>query len=220
MSGESGLRLYRCMDGTVISILFLCDEIHHCQSSEDENTCDYSFLSVPTRICNMIRSNNIELLLDICPILSLSLADLNKFAHHVTPCIFEAYNFTANSSHLLDCDGFNCTSDYYKCPEEYCIPWRFVCNGVWECPGGMEEKQCHHHGCPAKFSCINSQICLSISSINDLMYDCPFGDDEYFHFPLLPECYSGCKCLLYSLYCNLLLLRVGVFVGDPPGGGG
>jgi hypothetical protein len=32
-------------------------------------------------------------------------------------------------SHLRDCELYQCPADYVKCPDSYCIPPRYICNG-------------------------------------------------------------------------------------------
>ncbi len=38
-------------------------------------------------------------------------------------------------------------SAFYKCPGYYCVPWRAVCNNVWDCPGGADETNCIRTSC-------------------------------------------------------------------------
>ena len=94
-----------------------------------------------------------------------------------------------------------CTAKYFKCPGFYCIPFRYVCNGLWECPGGIEEQNCRTRNCLGLFKCIDSTICISPASLCDGTIDCPHGDDIRFCNMKLPVCPSSCTCLLYSLFC-------------------
>ena len=78
------------------------------------------------------------------------------------------------------------------------IPWRFVCNGHWECPGGMDEIMCSRNSCPGMFKCRNSSICLSPDNLCDSTSDCIYNEDERF-CPIqeyFQECPSNCSCLL------------------------
>ena len=80
----------------------------------------------------------------------------------------------------------NCTEKYFKCPISYCIPERHRCNGLWNCPGGVDEAHCSNRTCPGKFKCHNSSICIALASICDDMKDCPYYDDGT--FCTLPPC--------------------------------
>lgn len=45
--------------------------------------------------------------------------------------------------HLTDCQGSSCQLGYYKCFEyQYCIPIRFICDGISQCMNGDDEVDC------------------------------------------------------------------------------
>ncbi len=96
---------------------------------------------------------------------------------------------------------FNCPEKYYKCPQYYCVRYKFLCDGKWDCPAGHDESKmlCTDRKCQGQFKCHNSTICISIQSICDGILDCPFGDDIYFCFPPIPLCPKNCTCQLYSM---------------------
>ncbi len=107
-----------------------------------------------------------------------------------------------NGKYLIDCDTFVCKQKYFKCPGYYCIPWRVVCNGVWDCPGGTDETSiCNYTACPRQFKCHNSSTCISDESVCDDILDCKQGDDEHFCYPPLPYCPEKCVCIIFSIYC-------------------
>ena len=113
--------------------------------------------------------------------------------------IIETNSFTPDpDKDLLDCESFVCNQKYFKCPGYYCIPWRLVCNGLWDCPGGAEEKfMCNRPTCPGQFKCHNTSICISPESICDDIFDCILADDEHFCHPLLPNCPENCICVIF-----------------------
>ncbi len=104
---------------------------------------------------------------------------------------------SANGKHLMQCEEYRCDNKYYKCPGYYCIPWKNVCNQVWDCPRGTEEIGCSERkSCPGQFKCNNSMICVTLHSLCDNETDCLYGDDELF-CKNVPECPESCRCLLF-----------------------
>ncbi len=103
----------------------------------------------------------------------------------------------------------NCICLYFKCPGFYCLPWRFVCNGQWECPGGMEERNCQRTACPGMFKCKNTSICISTQSLCDFLSDCHLNDDENF-CPIgkvSQKCPSNCSCSHFTSFCKDVVLE-------------
>ena len=105
-------------------------------------------------------------------------------------------------SHMKHSKDYTCSAVHYKCPEFYCIPLRYVCDGRYHCPGGLEETQCNRTSCPALFNCHSSVICIHLTSICDSVTDCPMGDDEFFCDSNLPICPINCECFLFSIACS------------------
>ena len=92
--------------------------------------------------------------------------------HNIIPCKM--------GSHLQDCTDFECNL-HYKCSGYYCIPWRYVCDGKWDCPLCYDEFQISCGGirkCQRMFHCHRSAICLHSKDICGAYKDCPYGDDE------------------------------------------
>ena len=108
----------------------------------------------------------------------------------------------AHGEHLMSCESHICPNRYFKCPGYYCISWKFVCNGHWECPGGTDEVRCDRTACPGMFRCKNSSICISKEDICDSVHDCQLNDDENFCSKKQSNCPSNCSCLLFSLFCE------------------
>ncbi|XP_045163842.2 G-protein coupled receptor GRL101-like [Mercenaria mercenaria] len=45
-------------------------------------------------------------------------------------------------NHLQNCENVSCPAQHFKCPESYCVPLMYVCNGRIDCPGGQDETYC------------------------------------------------------------------------------
>ncbi len=99
------------------------------------------------------------------------------------------------------CKNYTCSETYFKCPGFYCLPWKYVCDGLYHCPGGMEEQICDRRVCPGYFHCYDSSICIHTNGICDNKKECPYGDDEIFCEFDFPNCHINCTCVLFSLIC-------------------
>ena len=82
-----------------------------------------------------------------------------------------------NGGHLENCGNFECNM-MFKCPDYYCIPWTYVCDGKWDCPFGQDELNntvsTVGKMCQEMYKCTNEQhTCISIGNICDGQIDCP-----------------------------------------------
>ncbi len=117
--------------------------------------------------------------------------------------IWSRYNYLCNSgNHLDNCEHFKCLLDSFKCPTFYCVKLRYVCDGFWDCPGGVEENNCNKTSSPNRYKCRNSSIFVSLESICDKIKDCPDVDDESSCDLKNIECPGRCHCLLYAAACD------------------
>ena len=111
-----------------------------------------------------------------------------------------------NGRHLKHCKTFSCDI-MFKCLDNYCIAWSYVCDGKWDCPKGEDELDisvCNEKlACIRMYHCRNTKhICLHLGNICDGHTDCPFGDDELLCELKIIECPSFCVCLLYAIDCR------------------
>lgn len=108
--------------------------------------------------------------------------------------------------HLWNCQTFQCNA-MYKCIANYCISWRYVCDGKWDCPIGTDEFVDSHfcetlQKCVKLFKCKLFQICIHFQEVCDGKNDCPLGDDEALCTLLSLSCPSGCNCLTFAVHCK------------------
>ncbi len=127
---------------------------------------------------------------DLC---SFALSDFKRLA----PC--------TNGGHLVNCTLFECNAKF-KCHLHYCIPWKYVCNNIWDCPFGDDEINCSEaQTCKSMFRCHKtSRTCLHKQNVCDSHTDCPFGDDEYNCLLQSFSCPNKCLCLSLAINCQNL----------------
>ena len=102
-----------------------------------------------------------------------------------------------NGKHLENCTTYTCTSSQ-KCPNSYCIPFSYICDGKWDCWDGSDENNCNFRTCKALFKCKGTSICVYPTVVCDQYSDCPLQDDELFcHL-----CPKGCTCLGLNVLCE------------------
>lgn len=125
-------------------------------------------------------------------------------------CIFQLSsqgNFSpcTNGAHLTVCRTFQCNM-LFKCDYSYCVPWKDVCNGQWDCPFGEDEHESSCEvtvGCKHMYKCeTSSKICIHLGQVCDEIQDCPAGDDELLCSLSTKVCPKWCKCLLFAVYCG------------------
>ena len=111
----------------------------------------------------------------------------------------------SRGEHIQNCRKFTCNMSF-KCPNFYCIPWSYVCDGKWDCPGGHDEaidNHCTKRSCANMMKCIASSTCIHVRNICDDNIDCPNGDDEDLCSNNQIPCPSACSCLALAISCEL-----------------
>ena len=104
--------------------------------------------------------------------------------------------------HLQACNKVNSVKTY-KCPGYYCLLWKYVCDGHWDCPGGYDEYGClldKHKPGFLKCSHSNPSILIQAESVCDDIIDCPEKEDENFCELKSAKCPSMCFCVVYGLF--------------------
>ena len=103
--------------------------------------------------------------------------------------------------HLHYCYRHECLG-MYKCYHSYCIPYRYVCDGWYDCPSGEEENRCDKLICPGLLKCALDSVCISQFEVCDGSTHCLIsGDDEWMCD--IPECPQPCTCIGLTLTCVL-----------------
>ncbi len=109
-----------------------------------------------------------------------------------------------NGAHLQNCTKFECNK-MFKCPQYYCIPFPYQCDGKWDCPTGADESDLclDHSRCSNMFRCkISLYTCIHLGSFCDGIFDCPSYDDEQLCEIINGECPTGCQCLILAIFCS------------------
>ncbi len=127
-------------------------------------------------------------------------------------CIFELCSYRLNSTgfitpcsngkHIENCRDFECNI-MHKCTNYYCIPWEYVCNGVWDCPLGTEEGEVcgSNYNCTHMYKCKDTALCIHTGSVCDEFANCPHRDDEYLCALKDVQCPLACECLAFAMAC-------------------
>ena len=191
---EHNIQTYSCKQGSVVEKDLVNDLYPDCFQGDDEPILLQLYLHHNKKGC--ADANQIQCLeghpkcYNISEICSYR---LNRYGY-LLPC--------RNGAHLENCKDFECNAKF-KCPNYYCIPYEYVCDGSWDCPTGIDEELCMDQSrCQNMFKCKGSvSICIHLHNICDATKNCPLGDDE-----LLCEvkdlfCSPNCKCLGLAISC-------------------
>ena len=114
-----------------------------------------------------------------------------------------------NGKHLENCEKALCTSQF-KCPQSYCVPYAYICNGLWDCWNGYDEYKCKLRSCQGLYLCLKSSVCVPLDSVCNGISDCKNSDDEYFCI----ECSYGCKCLGLAISCKDKVFTIAFNIHD------
>ncbi len=104
-----------------------------------------------------------------------------------------------DGKHLHGCRDEDCRYNF-KCPGYYCLPYCYLCDGKYDCPGGHDEHaaSCKQWSCDGMFKCA-VRGCIHLADVCNEIRDCTvLGDDEL----LCYQCPVNCTCLNYAIMCN------------------
>ncbi len=186
---------FSCQDGTKIDFSMVDDFVGDCGMAEDEQILIH--LIPEAHIQNCVVQNDIP-----CAsghtrcyhIYQLCLYAVNGNGH-LSPC--------RNGGHIQSCTYFECNLKF-KCPNSYCIPWHYVCDGKIDCPKLDDESDVCQATlwCAQMLLCHKARNCVHIGSVCDGHQDCPLGDDELVCQLKTIICPEFCNCVALTVVCS------------------
>ncbi len=125
-------------------------------------------------------------------------------------CVYKLHNNLLTpcplGTHMQYCKNFECNI-MFKCPESYCIPWKYVCDNVWDCQQGEEESVVHcdsEQRCQGMFRCLiyhTTQLCIHLGNVCDQEEDCPYGEETFCVLSKI-VCPILCHCHVFAISCE------------------
>ncbi len=182
---------YVCQKSTIhIDAFLVNDLIFDCPNFDDEKQLLSEELGL-RKLCG-------ENMLECYPGHSQCYKVSQKCVYHLTTHT-QTLMYCRNGKHLQDCEATLC-GGMFKCHYSYCVPHRYVCNGMWDCWSGEDEMICAPYSCINMFKCKQYSVCIAIENICDGMLDCPLSDDELICDQ--DSCFDQCTCLNYGIRCH------------------
>ena len=111
--------------------------------------------------------------------------------------------FGRNGAHLSSCSDVK-RGKRVRCPDSYCIPYKNICDGRWDCWDGDDEYECENRTCSGLFQCRNVSTCIHIDDVCDKDIDYQHKDDELLCD--LEACVPKCSCPSYAVSCQEAVL--------------
>ena len=87
------------------------------------------------------------------------------------------YSKNEHLCYLSQCKDIGCPGKF-KCPNSYCIPISFLCDGETDCVRGKDEVNCFSIACPGMLKCRGETHCIAHDQICDKHKDCLYDADD------------------------------------------
>ena len=207
-----GARMFGCVDNSCIPQIYVCNGIQDCPCFEDELLCESSNEESLKLFPHIYFSNILDISQadfsvilpdDTYNLLHCGNDDYDHYIPHNKWCVYECIDSSREpmycpfAEHLRNCSEEKC-KDYFKCPNSYCIPYKYVCDDVWDCPRGYNEEICRNINCSGSFHCQNQTVCISLTKVCDGLPNCYLSDDEILCKVL---CAPECLCVSTGVTC-------------------
>ncbi len=195
--------VFLCNDGSYISSQLLCDGNSDCSDSDDETLCHKMTRGLSLR--SWLQRSNFT---SDKATHDTKKNNENDCHSRMILCLYSIASreerhqkFCFSGYHLANCQDHHCQNTF-KCPDSYCLPWRYICDGYWDCPFGYDEQTCFSKHHPGLYHCKDTMIAVLLDSICDFIVDCPKYDDEEFCDLHNVTCPDICFCYLHSIACS------------------
>lgn len=207
--GKQGVsNVFCCNNFSLVSAQKVCDGARDCSFDEDENLCGNIINNITIQDMMFDSRRNDETIILQSDTKENKQRQIYSCTHKRIECLYDIGDtrtdrkqvHCSTGQHLMFCKHFHCTSTF-KCPDYYCVPWMYVCDGFWDCPGGYDEIPCSLVFRPGFYHCSHSRINILPESICDHILDCPEKDDEQDCILHGIVCPAKCTCIHLSLVC-------------------
>ncbi len=174
---------FQCTNGVHISSQLLCNLEINCMDGEDEMLCErwlfeinMASLLFKDQVLSFSHNNSVERQ----PHNDISCSNPE------IKCIYDISDngtkkYCQSGAHLAHCEDEDedvLCEGTSRCPHYYCLPFRYVCDGHWDCPLGYDEDNCAVRTIPGYYYCNSSVRYILLNNLCDDICDCPEKDDE------------------------------------------
>ncbi len=159
--------IHICKFQGIISSRRVCDGKNDC--AIDESVCEKEVNNIPMKDILSVKWVH-KRVVSYFP----SIDDMKDVVEQNTEmkwCVYEIHKTNRTSKYemqgrqLEECQTVLCNNTW-KCPGYYCLPYRHICDGLWDCPWGYDENNCISVEKPGFFHCSDTLIYILPGSIN------------------------------------------------------